>query len=441
MPAALVGVTDLAVALYLSSVALLAALIGAVGWSLHRLHRRVGLPLWLAVPLAWTAGEWVRAHLPGGLAFPWLGLGTSLTGFPELVGVAELVGARGVTFWLALSAGLAAELVVRSREGRRRGAAALSLALVLAIPAGWGVWRAASLELRDAGRVAVVRTEVPRDLRTDARRAVDTTTAQLASLVPEPAAGELDLVVWPETAFPVRFGGPDGEEARRFARSVSRRLGAAVLVGAYGSSGPEGRRHNSAFLVDSAGPTGFVYHKRFLVPVVERAPPLPGGGVGPDRWGGLAPGASWPTGPLGRGLRFGVLVCYESAFPEAARAYARRGADLLVNVTNDDWFGGTFRQAPTAGPRQHSAHLVMRSVENRIPAARSANGGIAMVVDPVGRIHAAASVRAPGLRVAPIRTADVDTLYSRIGDVAGIGSAAATLLLLLAGSARRVLIS
>ncbi|NJD17842.1 MAG: hypothetical protein FIA95_00940, partial [Gemmatimonadetes bacterium] len=109
---ALAWFTSFAVLAFLGAMAALVALAALMGWVLHRALHETRAPLWLALPVAWTGAEWFRAHWPGPLAFPWLGLGTSLTAFPELVGIAELVGARGVGFWIALVNGLIAATVL-----------------------------------------------------------------------------------------------------------------------------------------------------------------------------------------------------------------------------------------------------------------------------------------------------------------------------------------
>ncbi|HSG06788.1 MAG TPA: hypothetical protein VLA36_00420, partial [Longimicrobiales bacterium] len=112
---ALIWFTKMAILAFLGSMLMLCGAAALFGWMFHRAVHEVRAPLWLALPVTWTATEWFRAHWPGPLAFPWLGLGSSLTGFPELVGMAELVGSRGVTFWLALVNGLLATLFVRRR--------------------------------------------------------------------------------------------------------------------------------------------------------------------------------------------------------------------------------------------------------------------------------------------------------------------------------------
>lgn len=436
MAVALHDVTVLAVPAYLGTVAVLGLLVGGVGWAAHRLRKGVGLPLWLALPLAWTSGEWIRAHLPGSLAFPWLELGTSLAGFPRIAGVAELVGTRGVGFWLALVSGLGAGVAVRIRDGRRWGWRAAVFVAAAVVPASWGLWRAATLDLRPVARVAVIQPETGPDGRWDPERATTSAREALADLEGRVDPGAVDLVVWPETAFPVRLDAPEGAEAVDFLRDAARRLEAPMLAGAYETASGDGEaRHNSAFLVDSAGLTGFVYRKRFLVPVVERTPLVAPPGS-PDGLGGLVPGVGSSPGRLAEGVAFGVLICYESAFAGAARDYRAAGADLLVNLTNDAWFGGEAWYERTPGLWQHPAHLVMRAVEGRVAVARSARAGFSFFVDPLGRRYGIREPFDPGHSVATVRSTDVRTLYSRIGDVVGTGAVLLGTAALAFGAAR-----
>ncbi len=432
---ALLWLTPLAVPAYLGTVLVLAAILGAVGWGAHRMQHAAAVPVWLAVPLAWTAGEWLRAHLPAGLAFPWLGLGTSLTGFPDAVGIAELVGARGVTLWLALTSGVVAVLLLRVREARRRLAPAAALGLLVLLPVGWGTWRAATLPVRPAARVTVVQPEVAEAVRLAPGGGFEETRRVLSRLTAEPDVGSPDLMVWPETVFRTRLLRPEGDPARSFVQEISRRLRTPILLGAYGEAeSGEDSRHNSVFLMDSTGAADFRYHKHHLVPLVERTT-VPGLDriVDLDVLGGLVPGEDRPLAVVG-GARFGVLVCYESSFADAAREYRRRGADFLINVTNDAWYGREPWYARTTGLWQHPAHLVMRAVENRVGVARSANGGVSMFVQPTGRVEGRAPLFEPAVRTRTVSTTDVRTVFSRTGDLAGPGAAAATLVLLLAGA-------
>ena len=395
----------------------------------------MGSPLWLALPLTWTALEWLRAHAPGGLAFPWLGLGTSLTGYPELVGAAELVGARGITLWLALLNGLLAEAVraARARDGARLAARlAAAFALVLAVPAAWGYWRAGTLAVRAVGEVAVVQPNVAAQFRLDGARSNDSTVASLTRLLPEGAGlspvlpeGDgfsPDLVVWPEVTF---FGPIESDDALRGrVLAIAEEWGAPVVFGGIGETvEEEGNRIplNSAFMTGrDGGLTDFRYDKHRLVPLVEAVPFHAGGWLGGsgevDSYGR---GADRPLGVMGVGARFGILICNESTYASHARPFRLLGADFFLSLTNDGWFGREPWYTRTAALWQHPAHLVMRAIEHRVGVARAANTGFSLFVDPLGRVYGRTELFQAVVHSETIYTSDVLTLYTRAGDVAG----------------------
>lgn len=436
MVAALIWYTWLAIPAYLGSVLLLALLMALFAWALHRSVHAVGLPLWLALPVTWTAAEWFRAHWHD-LAFPWLGLGHSLTGYPQLVGMAEVVGARGVTFWIALVNGIGAELVRAVRAGgagapRRRRASA-ALAAVLALPALWGVWRARTLETVPVARVAVLQPNIPEHLKLDRKAALDSTLRTLDALMPRVEPGSVDLVIWPEAALTEFLAHPRAEAVVERVRKHAARVRAPILTGALGYEFDGSGRatpYNSAFAVTPEGLAPFRYDKHFLVPFVERVP-----FINPRRlprlqyFGTFGNGRGWPLAGT-PGARYGVLICYESSFPQASRAYRREGADFLVNITNDAWYGREPWYARTTALWQHPAHLVMRAIENRTGVARAANTGISLFVDPVGRTYGATRLFQATLRGGTVYTTRGTTLYTRLGDVAGSASAALAALVL-----------
>ena len=119
--------------------------------------------------------------------------------------------------------------------------------------------------------------------------------------------------------------------------------------------------------------------------------------------------------------RFGVVICYESAFEELSRQYRRSGAEFIVNITNDAWYGRT------AGPYQHAAHLVMRAIETRMGVARAANDGISEFLDPLGRSYAETGLEQEASVTDRLRTSDVIPLYVRLGDWVGTLCVLATL--------------
>ena len=437
---ALVWYTWLAALAFLAPVLILSFLLGAVARGVHETRVRLGWPVWLTLPVFWTAAEWLRAHL-GDVSFPWMQLGDTLTGFPWLIGAADLVGSRGLTLWLVLANGLMAE-AIRRTLARRRGTEAtslatpaLALAVVLALPAGYSVYRWTTLETRPAVRVGVIQPNVPEHIKLEGSAAIDSALASTARLLATRSdrwRRDVDLVLLPEVTLPELLepgtGGRFGRapELRAWAAGLAARLDADLLVGAYGYDWTgEGTLYNSAFFVDPEGRWGDRYDKIELVPVVERVPfvnPEWFAFMGPY-FGGLGVG-DVPRLHETDGREFGVLICYESIFSELTRAYRRRGADFLVNITNDAWFG---RAEPwwsrSSALWQHPAHLVMRAVETRVGIARAANTGISEIVDPRGRTHRRTRLFEEAAFTGTVRTTRGLTFYVRHGDLAGWASA------------------
>ncbi|MFW6078741.1 MAG: apolipoprotein N-acyltransferase [Gemmatimonadota bacterium] len=452
---ALVHYSTLAIPAYLLTTMVLAGFTGAFAAALHRIRSTLdAVPLALAAAALWTALEWVQGNL-GDLSFPWLGLGSSLAAYPGLAGAAELVGARGLTFWLALVNGLVATAVLAARRGGRWVRPGGYAALAALLPALWGVVRTSGLEVRPAARVAVVQPNIPEDLKMDASQALDSSMTALENLTRRIPSGSVDLVVWPEVAVPAPIQAAyDGRRrpmrpVRERIRALSDAVSAPIVVGAYGlEADPESGDvdlFNSALLTTAEGFVGEPYHKQRLVPFVERIP-----FVDPARlewligglryFGGLGEGAA--TDPMriaagadggveGDEAGFGVLICYESIFADVSRHARRSGADFLVNVTNDAWYGREPWYARTTALWQHPAHLTLRSIEQRVGIARAANTGISMFVEPTGHTYGRTELFEADVRVATVYTTDVVTLYARWGDWLATGATILAALLAL----------
>ncbi len=427
---ALWQMTPVMVPAYVASVAVLAgymALVFAlVGW----VRRKTGISLLVVFPLVWTAVEWVVGH-QGDLRFPWLGLGTSLTGYPMFVQVADIIGARGVTL-LLVTGNVALGLAWLERHNRSAVWRVGGVAVGLAIAALYGAVRERQIVLRPAGRVAVIQPNIPIDAKE--RWPADSIVSLLLDLSEEAIrTGDPALVVWPEAAVPGTLLENPSWESRIGAQARSSET--MLLVGGYdavGSSLADSTPRNSAFVLAPDGRrVEPVYHKRYLVPLVEQVPFVRKGGFSFDwvgRFGTGERGAVYRS-PVGQ---FGIMICYESAFEDHARRYRRLGADVLINITNDVWFGRS------SGPYQHEAHLVMRAIENRVGIVRAANSGVSEFVSPLGRREHVTSLGERTAFTAPLLTSDVHTIYSRAGDWVGGAVVLLTLLTLAYAYARKV---
>ncbi len=383
-----------------------AILFGVIGW----IVRRTGLNMLVVFPVLWTSLEWMIGHLPQ-VGFPWLGLGTSLTGYPTVVQIADAVGARGVTFLLALANTALALAWLRRREPSARKLA-IGVAAGIVFAAGYGLVRERTIKVRPVGPIALLQPDVgvtekwdPAQQDSIFHATLDLSDRALATTAPR-------LMIWPEAAVTWLPRWPDWDEALA---SHAAAYGVPLVIGGLDIEFDQAGGYdywNAAFVYDSSGNRLLnpVYHKRYLVPIVERVP-----FVNPRWFSGMQHFGGFGVGELGHlydvgSERYGIIICYESAYEDLSRRYRRLGADFVVNITNDAWFGRS------SAPYQHFSHLVMRAIENRVGIARSANNGISGFIDPMGRPYALTTLGDRGFVTDTLITSDARTLYTRLGD-------------------------
>ena len=237
------------------------------------------------------------------------------------------------------------------------------------------------------------------------------------------------LIVWPETAATIFLRGDPALLARFTV--LSREVQAPLLIGSVDRNERTGRWLNSAFLLTGQGITAR-YDKIHLVPFGEYVPLS--GLIGFVRsWAEFISdfdaGERFTVFPSPPGA-FGTVICYEVIFPGLFRGFVTGGADFMVNITNDAWFG------TTSGPWQHLAMLPFRAVEHRVAIARSANTGVSAFVDSTGRITQMLPLLERGVLAERLVTRAGATLYTRYGDWLAYASLLFTGLW-FGGSARR----
>ena len=387
-------------------IALVMAVVGWMG------TRAPGLALAVA-PFVWVAAEWGRGHLFGG--FPWGLLGYTQYSQLRVIQIAELGGVYAVSFVvLAVNAAVAGLVVLSWRPalvGLGGGAALLALTL------GFGAWRLGEPPPQETARVSVMQPSIEQPLKWDPEHAGTVLRIYLA-LSRRAAADAPVLLVWPETATPTPLNRDPA--LVEILRELAAELRTALVVG---SIDVEGSRpavlRNAAYVLTERGVEGR-YDKMQLVPFGEYVPLSRLIGF-VRSWAEfiseLEPGSRTVVFP-GPPAPFGVVICYEGIFPELVREFVKNGARLIVNITNDAWFGRT------SGPPQHLAMYALRAVEHRTAVVRSANTGVSAFVEPTGRI-----ARRLPLFERDVLTADVPlrtrtTLYTRLGDwVAYLGLA------------------
>ncbi len=400
--------------------AYLAIYLSAAGWVAFRLTDRFGEKGTWAFPFAWVGLEYARSVLLSG--FPWLLLGYGLADRPDLRQAADLAGIPGLGFLLALS-GVALHRTASLLARRSWRACAAPAAVFLAIPAflfAYGSWRNAAADGgRAAGefRVAVAQGAIDQSVKW-APAFQEETVAIYGALTEEAAARGAQVVVWPETAAPFFYGWEAGLSGK--VDAIAADAGVPIIFGAPWYDPSEGGKYfNSVFLIDGRGVPRGRYDKRHLVPFGEYIPlrsvlfflqKLTAGE------GDFSAGAGPALFRVGD-TKAEASVCYEALFPGIIRDGVVTGADWLVNVTNDAWFGDT------VAPWQHLAMARMRSVEFRRPMVRAANSGVSAVIDAKGALVGQLGLFRRGVVLATVRPGSGETLYAKTGGIFEISCA------------------
>lgn len=379
---------------------------------------------WLGIPALWVSGELIRSYVFFG--FCWELLGYTQYRHLSLIQIADITGVYGLSFFMALSGYVGAEILLSLRHRRQRGEQGKQfpwLALGCLVTGVAVVWCYGTLRLQQGQkafasstlptvRFALVQGNVPSAQRWE-RQYYDITLLKYAAVTRRGIQRTRpDVVVWPE--FAVGFHMDKEPLLRAQLSQITQAMQAFLLLGAPRmEEAAEGvRYYNSAYLLAPDGALVDVYDKIKLVPFAESRPlGFPALlNQGPEEPGEFTAGTrstifALPHGP------FGVIICYEATYPYLARRLVRGGAQFLVNMSNDTWLiaGGD------AAAAQHFSMSVFRAVETRRYLVRAATAGISGFVDPLGRPYHLSAER-EGVVLGELSPRQEMTVYARYGD-------------------------
>jgi apolipoprotein N-acyltransferase len=371
-------------------------------------RRRVDLAFAIA-PFLWVATELVRAHLPI-ISFPWNLSGYAASGNLALVQLTTLTGIYGLSLLVAAYNALVAWVIYR--RDRKSLVTLFAVTLILIVVSIAGPHFVPSQKPRYIAHL--VQTNFPQSESYPADWLVTHAPEldELEAISVDAARREPGLVVWPEVPAPFSFTEPDfAARAQRIARESANEF----LVGVVDwKKGPDKQWQatNTATLLNPLGERIFTYDKIHLVPFGEYVPLrqwLTFAGRLTADISDFTPGKEYKVGELPGG-RFGVFICYEAIFQNEVRHFAGNGAELLINLSNDGWFGRS------AAPTQHLMMARVRAVENRRWLLRDTNNGFTVDVDPYGRTVAALQTDIRGQLDAPYNFRSDETLFVRWGD-------------------------
>jgi apolipoprotein N-acyltransferase len=272
-------------------------------------------------------------------------------------------------------------------------------------------------------RVAMVQGDIPQSVKWSPGF-LETSFGVYVAQSETAARQGAELIVWPEAAAAFLFQPDDHYPAELAADAnyrsrlleLARTTGKPILFGAPAVGIEDGAPgfYNRAYLVSDQGQVESFYDKMQLVPFGEYIPLRAVLGTFVHRivsgFGDMFPGRVQTIFNVG-GARLGVLICYESVFPDLTRRAVKRGAEILINITNDAWYG------ESSAPYQLLAMAAMRSVETKTPMVRVANTGISAVILPTGRITAATPLSVRTTEIQEVAYRPERTIYTIVGDL------------------------
>jgi apolipoprotein N-acyltransferase len=352
----------------------------------------------LTVPALWVAIEWTHAHL----GFAWLDLGNAGIGMSVLARLAPYTGVYGISFAFALAAtALTLAALRRPRIELVPLALLLPLALLPALPPPQPGTETAVLVQPNVSETADWTRRWVREME------IRTTALTFKATLADPSARPF-LIVWPEAPMPMYYY--DDTDTSEWVNEMARQTG-AYLIANVTPHNAAGAPLNSALLVSPQGVATGRYDKMHLVPFGEFVPwpfkkLVATVSTEADDFATGARQVTLPAGPH----RIGAFVCYESVFPDYVRRFARDGADLLVNISNDGWFGRS------AAREQHLKIVRMRAAENRRWILRATNDGLTATIDPAGRVSRNLPPHVEGSARTAYSWVAATTFYARHGD-------------------------
>ena len=337
----------------------------------------------LFISSIWVILEYIRSHLFTG--FPWALLGYSQYLNLPVIQISDITGAWGVSFLIIMVNLMVYSFIV---DGSSFSVIRRYIIYILGIAAvfGYGYFRIHELRTMNNElkiKISVIQGNIPQELKW-LPSASPYILKRYGRLTKEAAKENPDLIIWPEASSPGLFGQDQEIFAEFF--SLSKEIKIPLLIGAV--SRDKENYFNSALFIDNASimasydklhlvPFGEYIPLKNMFPFLETVVPI----------GDITAGKEYTVFNLGLSgsqaslqAKFSVLICFEDLFPELSREFRKKGADFLVNITNDAWY------KQTSAPYQHLQASVFRAVENRVFLARAANTGISGFIGPAGKI-------------------------------------------------------
>ncbi|MFH1478682.1 MAG: apolipoprotein N-acyltransferase [Candidatus Omnitrophota bacterium] len=339
----------------------------------------------VSIPLIWILLEYIQSRLFTG--FGWLLLGYSQYKNLHFIQIADLLGVCGVSFVI-----MAVNFAIYQLFKRSLKETIIIILVVFSIVSYGRIRLNQEFKKKDIA-ISVIQGNIPQELKWDPK-ATESIFEKYSTLTKIAALDNTDLVVWPETSLPGFFR--KNKDITDKVLGLAKKSNTPILIGANTIKGNY-ENFNSAILISENGKVIGEYDKVHLVPFGEYVPfskKIPAlhdlvlGALGEFTPGlkyeiftlGVSP-VTRTLSPVPRSIKFAVLICFEDIFSGLARRFVKDGAEFLIVITNDGWYGNT------PASFQHAACSVFRAIENRVSVVRCANTGYSCFIDPHGRIY------------------------------------------------------
>jgi apolipoprotein N-acyltransferase len=362
---------------------------------------------YVLAPFLWVTLELIRAHFLTG--FPWGSLGYSQFKTLPVIQIADVTGVYGVSFIIVMvnaAIALFIESITPLHPPLNKGGSGgvrqfatrymLATAILLISFLIYGFWRMNIFEnppispfkggLRGI-KVALIQGNIEQDMKWDEKYQNEVFDAHV-NLTMQASLDKPDLIVWPESATPFYFQTDRNFRSKMI--ELAQKEGSFILFGTPGYEITDGKNvpYNRAYLLSPHGDVAGKYDKIHLVPFGEYVPlrkilffiDKMVVGIGDFQSGEEYTIFKVQSSKFKAQSSFGTLICFEVIFPDLVRRFVKNGAEFLVNITNDGWYG------KTAASSQHIAMVVFRAVEYRVPVVRAATTGISGIIEPTGNI-------------------------------------------------------
>ncbi|MFH0925270.1 MAG: apolipoprotein N-acyltransferase [bacterium] len=384
---------------YLLSLALLVLLvvymslyIGIFTIVIYDLKKRCPILYILAIPIGWTGLEYMRSWFFTG--FPWVSLGYSQYKFLKIIQLADTIGVYGISFMIVLVNAILAYLIrtfllgthfnISKKERNSIIKGLISIIAIIGICYIYGYLRIKEYNMREVKeqlKVSVIQGNITQSLKWDSVFKSET-VGIYEDLTKKSLQDDPEIIVWPETAVPFFF--QEGGEYKDRIINLIKEANRPILFGTprYDLNGKDYLPYNSALFLSPQGELINKYDKIHLVPFGEYIPfsnILTFLDSLVVQVGNFCSGKEYVLMNI-KNSKLGAVICFEIIFPDLVRKFVKKGANLIVNLTNDAWYDRS------SAPYQHFSMVVFRAVENKCSVVRCANTGISGFIDGVGNI-------------------------------------------------------